>query len=147
MEQLIQALRALVSDMVVLSYKAKGYHWNVEGQDFPEYHSFFDTVYEDYDGSIDTFAEWIRKLGDYAPYKLSRFMAFTSLPETDVTSDPASMGADLLVANDAIAAKVVDAFDMATALRQQGLANFLAERQDMHQRWSWMLSASLKSNH
>lgn len=146
MEELVQALRVILSDMVVLTYKAKGYHWNVEGQDFPEYHSFFDDVYEDYDGSIDTFAEWIRKLGEYAPYKLSRFMAFSDLPETDVSSDPASMSADLLIANDAVAEKVVNAFDLATAQRQQALANFLADRQDMHQRWHWMISASLKSN-
>lgn len=145
MEELVQALRVLLSDTVVLSYKAKGYHWNVEGDDFPQYHSFFDDVYEDYDGSIDTYAEWIRKLGDYAPYKLSRFMAFSDLPETDVTSDPTSMGADLLAANDAVTAKIVNAFDIATAQRQQGLANFLAERQDMHQRWHWMISSSLKT--
>ena len=84
MEELIQALRVLLSDTVVLSYKAKGYHWNVEGVDFNQYHEFFEDIYTDYDGSIDTFAEWIRKLGDYAPYKLSRFQAFSDIPETDV---------------------------------------------------------------
>lgn len=144
MEQLIQMLKELLSDMVVLKFKAHGYHWNVEGDDFPQYHEFFQDVYEDYDSSIDTFAEWIRKLGDYAPYKLSRFMAFSDLPETDVTSDPSNMGADLLAANDAVTMKIVDAFDVATTLRQQALANFLAERQDMHQRWHWMITASLK---
>jgi len=33
---------------------------------------------------------------------------------------------------------------LATEQRQQALANFFAERMDMHQRWHWMLSASLK---
>ena len=54
------------------------------------------------------------------------------------------MSADLLMANDMVTAKLVNVFDMATALRQQALANFLAERQDMHQRWHWMLSAVVK---
>jgi starvation-inducible DNA-binding protein len=144
MEELIQALRVLLSDTVALKFKAHGYHWNVEGDDFPQYHEFFEEIYTDYDGAIDTFAEYIRKLGEYAPYKLSRFQAFSDVPETDVTSDPVSMSADLLMANDMVTVKLLDTFDMATALRQQALANFLAERQDMHQRWHWMLSAVIK---
>jgi starvation-inducible DNA-binding protein len=144
MEELIQALRVLLSDTVALKFKAHGYHWNVEGDDFPQYHDFFQDIYQDYDGAVDTFAEWIRKLGEYAPYKLSRFQAFSDVPETDVTSDPVAMSADLLMANDMVTVKLLDTFDLATALRQQALANFLAERQDMHQRWHWMLSAVIK---
>jgi len=144
MEELIQALRVLLSDTVALKFKAHGYHWNVEGDDFPQYHDFFEDIYTDYDGAIDTFAEWIRKLGEYAPYKLSRFQAFSDVPETDVTSDPVAMSADLLMANDMVTVKLLEAFDLATAQRQQALANFLAERQDMHQRWHWMLGAVVK---
>jgi hypothetical protein len=33
---------------------------------------------------------------------------------------------------------------MASAQRQQGLCNFIADRMDMHQRWQWQLSATLK---
>lgn len=145
MEELIQALRVLLSDTVALKFKAHGYHWNVEGDDFPQYHDFFEDIYTDYDGAIDTFAEWIRKLGEYAPYKLSRFQAFSDIPETDVTSNPVAMSADLLMSNDMVTAKLLEAFDMATSLRQQALANFLAERQDMHQRWHWMLGVVVKS--
>ena len=144
MEELLQLLRVTLSDMVALKFKAHGYHWNVEGDDFPQYHDFFQDIYEDYDGSIDTFAEWLRKLGDYAPYKLSRFIAYSDLPETDVTSDPVTMATDLLAANDAVTNKLIRGFDIATELKQNALANFFAERQDMHQRWHWMLGAVIK---
>jgi len=144
MEELLQLLRVTLSDMVALKFKAHGYHWNVEGDDFPQYHEFFEDIYQDYDSSIDTFAEWLRKLGEYAPYKLSRFMAYSDLPETDVTSDPVTMATDLLVANDAVTTKLLVGFDLATALKQNALANFFAERQDMHQRWHWMLGAVIK---
>ena len=86
----------------------------------------------------------MRKLGDYAPYKLSRFIAYSDLPETDVTSDPVSMASDLLAANDAVTVKLIRGFDLATELKQNALANFFAERQDMHQRWHWMLGAVVK---
>lgn len=144
MEELLQLLKVTLSDMVALKFKAHGYHWNVEGDDFPQYHDFFSDIYEDYDSSIDTFAEWLRKLGDYAPYKLSRFMAYSDLPETDVTSDPVSMATDLLAANDAVTNKLLVGYDLATTLKQNALANFFAERQDMHQRWHWMLGAVVK---
>jgi hypothetical protein len=55
------------------------------------------------------------------------------------------MSADLLMANDMVLAKLVDAFDMATALRQQALANFFADRMDMHQKWHWQLGAVTKA--
>jgi len=145
MEELLQLLRVTLSDMVALKFKAHGYHWNVEGDDFPQYHEFFQEIYEDYDSSIDTFAEWLRKLGDYAPYKLSRFIAYSDLPETDVTSDPVSMATDLLAANDAVTNKLLVGFDIATTLKQNALANFFAERQDMHQKWHWQLGAVIKS--
>jgi hypothetical protein len=35
-------------------------------------------------------------------------------------------------------------FDMATLQKEQGLANFLADRQDKHQFWGWWLRSSLK---
>jgi hypothetical protein len=36
------------------------------------------------------------------------------------------------------------AFDLAIKENQQGIANFLAERQDMHMKWKWQLTASTK---
>jgi len=43
-----------------------------------------------------------------------------------------------------VLAKLADAFDIATALRQQALANFFADRMNMHQKWHWQLSAVTK---
>lgn len=143
MEQLIQILKGLLADTVALKYKAHGYHWNVETDDFPQYHDFFAKIYEDYDSAIDPMAEWIRMLGGYAPFKLSRFNELTSLPETEVSSDHEDMSMDLYKANELMIAKFQDAFDVATAARQQGLANFFADRQTAHQKWSWQLKATV----
>jgi starvation-inducible DNA-binding protein len=146
MNDLINLLKVLLADNITLKLKAHGYHWNVEGDDFLQYHELFENIYTDYDGATDTYAEWLRKLDTYAPFKLSRFIELNEVGEPDVTSDPMMMSADLLMSNDMVTQKLVDAFDLATAQRQQALANFFAERMDMHQRWHWMLSASLKKN-
>ena len=146
MEELINLLKVLLADNITLKLKSHGYHWNVEGENFFQYHELFENIYTDYEEATDTYAEWLRKLDSYAPFKLSRFIQLNEVGEPDVTSDPMMMSADLLMANDMVLAKLVDAFDLATTQRQQALANFFAERMDMHQRWHWMLSASIKEN-
>jgi starvation-inducible DNA-binding protein len=143
MEQLIAMLKELLADTVAIKFKAHGYHWNVETDDFPQYHEFFGDIYQDYDSAIDPLAEWIRMLGDYAPFKLSRFNELSTLPETQVTSDHEAMSMDLYLANEIMLNKFQNAFDMATANRQQGLANFFADRQTAHQKWSWQLKATV----
>lgn len=147
-EELISALKVLLADTVALKYKAQGYHWNVEGPDMGAWHmTMFQDIYDDMEEALDTFAEWIRKLDvdAYAPFKLSRFVELTTVPESAVSSNPLDMARDLDESIYMVMEKIVATFDMATAARQQGLANFLADRQDMHQRWCWFLKASVKS--
>ena len=146
MSELVDILKVLTADAVALTYKVKGYHWNVEGDDFPQWHEKLDDIYEDVDGSIDTFAEWIRMIdvNSYAPFSLSRLSALSTIPENPVSTDPMVMIADLANSFDIAIAKYVAGFDLATATKQNGLANFMADRQTALQKWNWQLRASLK---
>jgi starvation-inducible DNA-binding protein len=146
MDELINFLKSVQADAVALKFKAHGYHWNVEGDDFPEWHEKLQDIYEDIDDSIDTFAEWIRMIdvNSYAPFALSRLASLTDIPETLVSSDPEAMIADLVDSFDIAIAKYILGFDMATEAKQNGLANFMADRQTALQKWNWQLRASLK---
>jgi starvation-inducible DNA-binding protein len=146
MNELVNFLKELTADAVALKFKAHGYHWNVEGDDFPQWHSKLNDIYDDLDEAIDTFAEWIRMIdvNSYAPFKLSRYVELTTIPESTVSSDALDMIADLADSFDIAIAKYVAGFDMATAAKQNGLANFMADRQTALQKWNWQLRASLK---
>jgi starvation-inducible DNA-binding protein len=146
-EQLINFLKECTADAVALKFKAHGYHWNVEGDDFPQWHDKLGDIYDELDGAIDTFAEWIRMVdvNAYAPFKLSRYAELTTIPETDVSSDPMVMIADLCNSFDIAIAKYIAGFDLATTTKQNGLANFFADRQTALQKWCWQLRASLKN--
>lgn len=146
MEELIQTLKTLLGSTVALRYKAHGYHWNVEGADFPEWHEKFEEIYESLDEFIDPLAEWIRILQEYAPYKLTRFSALSSIPETEITSDPLAMAADLLKDHEASAVAFGTASAAAGNAGQKGLENFLADGMTAHQKWAWQLRASLVKN-
>lgn len=143
-EELISALKILMADEYALYFKAHGHHWNIEGRMFSQYHEFYSEIAEDVYGSIDPTAENLRKLGAYAPYKMSRIMELTTIPETDVGSDCESMNADLFNANEMVIVSVNKAFDIAIAANEQGIADFLASRDDTHKKWSWQLRASMR---
>ena len=97
MNELIQTLKTLLGSTVALKYKAHGYHWNVETDDFPQWHDKFGQIYDSLDDSIDPMAEWIRMLDvdKYAPFALSRYVELTTVPETKVSSDSLVMAQDL----------------------------------------------------
>lgn len=139
-----QLIRQLLSDTVALKFKAHGYHWNVEGENFHQFHELFSDVYEDYESAVDTLAEWLRKLGYSAPSDLLSFYNTTTVTESIDSTYGCDMAADLLMSNDAVMVKFQGGVDLATSAKQHALANFFAERMDMHQRWSWMLGATVK---
>ena len=143
-EELINALKVALADHYALYFKAQGHHWNVEGKNFPQYHDFYAMVYEDAYGSVDMIAENIRKLDAYAPYKMSRLMQLTTIPETDVSSECESMNEDLLQAVQMAIVSVNNAFAIANQSNEQGIADDMAARDGCLKKIAWQLRASLK---
>jgi len=141
---LTDSLKTVLSDAVTMYFTAHGFHWNVEGQDFSQYHALFAEIYEDVYSSIDPLAEDIRKLGEYAPFTLSKFIDLRTIEAKDVKPEPKAMAKELLRLNDGILESIADAQKEAGKEEEQGIMNFLAERDDMHKKWRWQLTASTK---
>jgi starvation-inducible DNA-binding protein len=144
MDELIKALKVAMADVVTMYFMAQGYHWNVEGQDFSQYHDLFGDIYEDVYGSIDPLAENVRKLDDYAPFSLQKFIDLRNVEFKDVDPTPKAMAKSLMKANDTVVDTLNDAFKKAEEADQQGVMDFLAGRIDMHMKWAWQLRASTK---
>jgi len=146
-QPLADALKILLADNVSVYSRAHGYHWNVEGQDFTEYHILFGEIYNDLQDSIDPLGESIRKLGDYSPYRLQDFVTMRTIQDLPVPpNDPISMARDLLVGIDALLAGFNKTAAVATQLNEQGVLNFLVGRVEMLQKWKWQLTSSLQAN-
>jgi starvation-inducible DNA-binding protein len=144
MSKLPEELKELLADVTVFYFRTHGYHWNVEGEDFAAYHDLFENIYEDVYSSIDPIAENIRKLDEYAPFKLDTLIKLASLEDSKVPTKPVAMAKDLLSANGEVIEKLKSVFHTANDADEQGIANFIAERIDMHQKWAWQLKASTK---
>jgi starvation-inducible DNA-binding protein len=140
--EVASALQNVLDHTVVFYYSAHRAHWNVEGEDFAQYHELFSNIYEDASGAIDPIAENIRKVQG-TPTSLTSSIMNASFKDDATSKDAMVLAADLLSKNDVLNQAILSAFTTANASNEQGIANFLAERDDMHKKWAWQLRASL----
>lgn len=138
---LIEALKAALADTFTVYLKAHNYHWNVTGPDFSQYHSFLDGYYNELWGAVDSIAEHIRALDAYAPGSMARFKELTTIEEAMNIPSALGMMADLASDNRKIMNTLKIAFDAAIQSDMQGVANFLADRIDIHAKHQWMLNS------
>jgi DNA-binding ferritin-like protein len=75
---------------------------------------------------------------------MTRLQELRTIPDIDVSTNPMDMVEDLYNANMMIIQSIVKIFDLATSLNEQGIANLMADRQDMHEKWCWQLRVSMK---
>lgn len=143
--ELAAELKTTLANVISVYLRAHGYHWNVEGPDFAQYHALFETIYSDIYESIDPTAENIRKLGDYAPFRLDRITEMATVPQpARISNDARSLANDLLEANQFLVDEWKRVFHVAEDADEQGIANFAADRIDMHEKWVWQLRASVR---
>ena len=141
---LIDELKKVHADAFTYYLKAHFYHWNVEGPNFPQYHDFLQNLYQEVFASVDTLAELIRTLDSYAPGTLTRFKELTSIEETDDVPDAKTMMTRLLQENNILRASLLTAYTPADSTGEVGIANFLQDRIQAHEKHSWMLRSIIK---
>ena len=144
MNELTISLRIAMSNTFLMYFKAHSHHWNVEGIEFAQLHSFFQTLYEDTFDASDLLAEELRALGEYAPKTLSELYQHKTVNEGVVASTPREMLEDLLITNDQVIESLNKAIELATKENKQGLLNSLPERVDVHNKHGWMIRSHLK---
>jgi starvation-inducible DNA-binding protein len=146
MNELEASLKVSLANTFVMYFKTHGYHWNVEGIQFSQYHEFFGDLYEDLYGAVDPLAENLRKLGAYAPKSLSELFDATTIRENQsiVGNNLKDMLNSLEADNKEVINSLNKTFALATKADKQGLADYISGRIDTHEKHAWMLTASLK---
>jgi starvation-inducible DNA-binding protein len=137
-------LKVLLASTQSFAIKSQNFHWNIEGSDFPQYHEFFDTLYGDVSGTIDRIAEYIRILGHYTPGSLTRYGELSVIQDQTKIPRAELMFAESLQDCETMIKLVVEMFDVATQERQQGIANYMAELQDLYAKKAWFIRSILK---
>jgi starvation-inducible DNA-binding protein len=144
-EQMIETAKVVMADTFKFYIRTHGYHWNIEGPDFYQYHKLLEGIYEEVYGSIDTIAEQIRAMGSHVPGSLGRLAELSELSDEREHVDALTMLYRLYQDNEKVLAHIKIAYDAAEAAGNHGWSNFLAERQSAHKKHSWFLRATLKA--
>jgi len=138
-------LKTLLASSYAFVIKAQNFHWNVEGPNFAQLHDFFGNIYDEvYGNAIDQTAEYIRTLDVYSPGSFERFMELSVIAGQTKVPRASLMITELLDDNSKIIEILNQTFQSATAENNEGIANFIAERLDAHNKHGWMLRSFTK---
>ena len=142
MKDLIVALKILFASNFVLYLKTHGAHVNVTGMFFPQLHELFGSQYEDLQEQIDTIAEKIRQLDEFAPMSMTEIAQQSAIEDFAGTAD--SRGYLSMLESDQEKMLVIlhRAFELADRVDQDGIANYLQDRMDRHGKNRWQLRAT-----
>ena len=144
MEQLIEQLKVILGTNFGLYLKSHNYHWNIEGNNFPQYHLFLDTFYNEVFLQNDLIAEHIRYLDAYAPGSFSRFMELSAVEDSTTVPDPLTMMITLKNDNDKYIIQLRAGIVLAGQADEPAVSNFLQELLGAHQKKAWMLRSTIK---
>jgi starvation-inducible DNA-binding protein len=137
--------RKAMADTFFMYQKAHSYHWNVEGINFPQLHTFFGDLYTELFGAVDPFAEEIRAQNEYAPRNIEEMYSDKTVDCTNAANGAKDMVSDLAKTNDQVIISLNILFKKLESIGEQGFMDFVASRLDAHKKHGWMLRSILKT--
>jgi len=145
---MIDELKVALANHIEAALTVQGYHWNVTGIDFNQYHSFFGEIYVEYFDQVDRLAEYIRIVSKAEEY-VNASVDIVKINKTIkskiiVGSKPKEMVAEILVLNNTLLENINSLFKLATEANEQGLADYCAGYIDVLKKLNWKLIAIVK---
>ena len=144
MEQLIEQLKVILGTNFALYLKSHGFHWNIEGANFPQYHDFLNGFYTEVWNQNDDIAEHIRQLDSYAPGSLERMLELADLEESQNIPMALAMMTELKRDNDRFIIHLRAGIVAAEQADEPAVGNFLQDLLGAHQKKAWMLRSIIK---
>ena len=144
MDKLIQQMKVILGTNFGLYFKSHSFHWNIEGADFVQYHTYLGDFYTAIWTNTDFIAEKIRMLGAYAPTGLSRMIELSAVEETENIPSPIGMFNELVSDNDKLIVQIKAGIVLADEANEPAISNFLQDLLDQHQKHAWFLKSISK---
>jgi starvation-inducible DNA-binding protein len=144
METLIQQLKVILATNFALYLKAHNYHWNIEGPDFPQYHSFLDSFYNQVWEQTDDIAEHLRRLDAYAPGSFTRFLELSDIEDATTVPSALAMMFEIKNDNDRLIVHLRAGIVAADQAGEPAVSNFIQDLLGRQQKSAWMLRSILK---
>ena len=139
---IVKMLNTLLADEFILYAKTRRFHWNVVGQNFSEYHKFFEAQYEAIDEILDQVAERARALDGVAAGSLKEFNAMARLDE-QAGRNPEAKGMirALLADHETVIRQLRKDVEASDTLKDAATSDFFTGLMAQHEKMAWMLRA------
>ena len=144
MEKLIEQLKVILGTNFGLYFKSHTFHWNIEGPNFNDYHTFLNGFYNAVWANTDLIAEKIRALGAYAPTGLDRMLELCDIQDNENIQPAIGMLTQLKSDNDRFIIHLRAGIVLADQAGEPAISNFLQDILDQHQKQAWFLSSLIK---
>jgi len=144
MEKLIEQLKVILGTNFGLYFKSHTFHWNIEGPNFNDYHTFLNGFYNAVWANTDLIAEKIRALGAYAPTGLDRMLELCDIQDNENIPPAIGMLTQLKSDNDRFIIHLRAGIVLADQADEPAISNFLQDILDQHQKQAWFLSSLIK---
>jgi starvation-inducible DNA-binding protein len=143
-KEIAMGLSRLLADTYSLYLKTHYFHWNVTGPMFQTLHLMFETQYNELALAVDTIAERIRALGEYAPGTYSSFAKLSSIQEPEGVPKAKDMIKELVLAQEATVRTARSLFPLVEKSNDEASADLLTQRIQTHEKTAWMLRSLLE---
>ncbi len=142
-DQVVAALRQVVSDTYALIGQTHICHWNVRGPSFFSLHTAFEEQYNELFIAVDEIAERIRAKGALAPGGLSNLAKMAGIEEIAEDASAQDMVRHLVKANEKLLTDLQTARDRAGDAGDCETEDLMIGRIQVHEKTVWMLKSYL----
>jgi starvation-inducible DNA-binding protein len=142
-KDLAKGLSKLLADTYTLYLKTHNFHWNVTGSNFQQLHLMFMDQYTEMWTAVDTVAERIRALGEFAPGGYKAFAALSSIKESEGHPDWKQMVNELVVGHETVIRTLRELLPQVEDANDESSAALIGDRLRIHEKTAWMLRALL----
>ena len=140
---LSKELNALLCDLHVFYQNVRGFHWNVQGQNFFELHLKFEEFYTDLLTKVDEVAERILTLGYQPLHAYSDYAKISQIQEDKQVSDGKQCVQGLVKGFQVLIELQRELLSQASDADDEGTASLASDYIREQEKTVWMLNAYL----
>jgi starvation-inducible DNA-binding protein len=141
---IVKGLSTILADTYTLYVKTHKYHWNVTGPLFSELHKTFEEQYVQLQDAVDSLAERIRALGEFAPGSFLEFQELATIKEDRGVPPAMEMVKHLLADHETVTRVIRAALPETDKAEDDATNDLLTGRLREHEKTAWMLRAMLQ---
>ena len=142
-EQLSSKLNLLLADYQIFYQNARGFHWNIRGNDFFELHAKFEELYNDLKIKIDEIAERILTIGHTPTHTYTDYLTDSKIVEVKNVSNGKQAIRSILEAFSVIIGLQREILELSGEANDEGTNALMSDYISEQEKLVWMYSAYL----